>query len=138
VIGKVSKMSLVSTTILTFDNQTLILPNNKIWGDVIKNITLQKNRRIDMEFRVDYSEDIEQVKQLILQVIDGHEKILDDPAATVEMDQMTPSALIFVVRPWVERANYWSVKWELLRTIKEKLDKQGIKIPVARAGIEIS
>ena len=138
VIGKVSKMSLVSTTILTFDNQTLILPNNKIWGDVIKNITLQKNRRIDMEFRVDYSEDIEQVKQLILQVIDGHEKILNDPAATVEMDQMTPSALIFVVRPWVERANYWSVKWELLRTIKEKLDKQGIKIPVARAGIEIS
>lgn len=138
VIGKVSKMSLVSTTILTFDNQTLILPNNKIWGDVIKNITLQKNRRIDMEFRVDYSEDIEQVKQLILQVIDGHEKILDDPAATVEMDQMTPSALIFVVRPWVERANYWPVKWELLRTIKEKLDKQGIKIPVARAGIEIS
>ena len=138
VIGKVSKMSLVSTTILTFDNQTLILPNNKIWGDVIKNITLQKNRRIDMEFRVDYSEDIEQVKQLILQVIDGHEKILNDPAATVEMDQMTPSALIFVVRPWVERANYWPVKWELLRTIKEKLDKQGIKIPVARAGIEIS
>jgi small-conductance mechanosensitive channel len=34
-----SRMNLVSTTILTFDNQTLIVPNNKIWGDVIRNVT---------------------------------------------------------------------------------------------------
>lgn len=34
--GKVSHMSLVNTTIRTFDNQIIIVPNSKIWGDVIK------------------------------------------------------------------------------------------------------
>ena len=138
VIGKVSKMSLVSTTILTFDNQTMILPNNKIWGDVIKNITLQKDRRIDMEFRVDYNEDIERVKGLIQGIIDQHDLVLTDPAATVQMDQLTPSAMVFVVRPWVARANYWPVKWELLRTIKEKLDSEGVKIPVTNTAMIVA
>jgi len=48
-------MSLVSTTILTLDNQTLIVPNGKIWGDVIKNVTDQKARRVDMEVCVSYA-----------------------------------------------------------------------------------
>jgi small conductance mechanosensitive channel len=135
VVGKVAKMSLVSTTILTFDNQTLIVPNNRIWGDVIKNITLQDKRRIDMEFRVAYDENIQKVKTLIGDVIDSHEKILEDPSPTVEMDQLSPYAMVFVVRPWVERADYWSTKWELLRVIKEKLDSEGIKIPVLNQGI---
>lgn len=52
VSGKVSNMSLVNTTILTFDNQTIIVPNNKIWGDVIRNVTAQKLRRIDMVFGI--------------------------------------------------------------------------------------
>lgn len=52
VFGKVKSMSIVSTTILTFDNQTLIIPNSKIWGDVIKNVTAQRMRRVDMVFGV--------------------------------------------------------------------------------------
>lgn len=135
VVGKVAKMSLVSTTILTFDNQTLIVPNNRIWGDVIKNITLQDKRRIDMEFRVAYDENIGKVKTLLENIVNSHEKILEDPSPTVEMDQLSPYAMVFVVRPWVERADYWPTKWELLRMIKEKLDSEGIKIPVLNQGI---
>jgi small conductance mechanosensitive channel len=135
VVGKVSKMSLVSTTILTFDNQTLIVPNNRIWGDVIKNITLQDKRRIDLEFRVAYDENISRVKEMIEKIIEDHEKILDEPSSTVQMDQLSPYAMVFVVRPWVERADYWPTRWELLRVIKEKLDSEGIKIPVLNQGV---
>ncbi len=49
VFGKVDKMSLVSTTVLTIDNQTLVVPNKKIWGEVIKNVTAQDIRRVDIE-----------------------------------------------------------------------------------------
>lgn len=52
VMGKVSEMSLVSTTVLTVDNQKLVVPNNKIWGDVIRNVTAQDKRRIDMSFGI--------------------------------------------------------------------------------------
>jgi small conductance mechanosensitive channel len=133
--GTVRQMSLVNTTILTIDNRTLIVPNNKIWGDVIKNITLQDRRRIDMEFRVAYDQNIQKVKTLLQDIITSHEKILADPSPTIEMDQLSPYAMIFVVRPWVERADYWSTKWELLQVIKEKLDSEGIKIPVLSQGV---
>ncbi len=51
-MGKVSEMSLVSTTVLTVDNQKLVVPNNKIWGDVIRNVTAQDKRHIDMSFGI--------------------------------------------------------------------------------------
>lgn len=75
VIGSVNQMNLVSTMIMTFDNQLLVVPNNKIWGDVIRNITHQETRRIDMTFGIAYSDDIakaEQVLQRLLGRLLGH------------------------------------------------------------------
>ena len=135
VIGKVSKMSLVSTTILTFDNQTLIVPNNKIWGDVIKNITLQKNRRIDLEFNIGLDEDVETAKKLIREHIESHEHILDDPAPSIEFDRIKTYSLVIIVRPWVELSQYWAIRWEILQCIKERLDQTGIKRPVVNQSI---
>lgn len=63
--GTVNKMSLVSTTIQTVDNQRLVIPNNKIWGDVINNITAEHIRRIDMVFGIGYKDDIDKAKQLL-------------------------------------------------------------------------
>jgi small conductance mechanosensitive channel len=135
VIGKVSKMSLVSTTILTFDNQTLIVPNNKIWGDVIKNITLQKNRRIDLEFNIGLDEDVEKAKTVIREYIESHGQILRDPVPSIEFDRITTYSLVIIVRPWVERSEYWAIRWEILQQIKERLDQAGIKRPVVSQSI---
>jgi small conductance mechanosensitive channel len=64
VFGEVDKMSLVSTTILTIDNQTVVVPNSKIWGNVIKNVTAQDIRRVDMVFGISYSDDISKATSL--------------------------------------------------------------------------
>ena len=71
--GLVKKMTLVSTTITTFDNQTLVIPNSKIWGDVIKNVTAQKVRRVDMEFGIGYSDDIAHAERVLNEIVDSHE-----------------------------------------------------------------
>lgn len=55
--GKVSHMNLVSTTILTFDHQRMVIPNNNIWGDIIINVTAERVRRIDFVFRIGYADD---------------------------------------------------------------------------------
>jgi len=65
VFGKVGHMSLVSTTILTIDNKTLIVPNNKIWGDVLTNVTAQATRRVDLEFGIDYGDDIPHAERVL-------------------------------------------------------------------------
>ena len=137
VFGKVSKMSMVSTTILTFDNQTLIVPNNKIWGDVIKNITLQHERRIDLEFNIGLNENIGDVRYLIHGVLEGVEEILEDPAPSIEFNELTPYSMVIVVRPWVQKEVYWPIRWRLLREIKQALDDAGVEIPRLDKGVVI-
>ena len=102
---------------------------------MIKNITLQQLRRIDLEFPVSYDAGIDKVNTILTEVIKSHEKVLEEPAATIQMDKLTPYSMVFCVRPWVERVDYWPVRWELLRIIKERLDAEGILIPVLNSGI---
>ncbi|MEZ5502915.1 MAG: mechanosensitive ion channel family protein [Halioglobus sp.] len=74
--GLVKKMSLVSTTIATVDNQTLVVPNSKIWGDVIKNVTAQSTRRVDLLFSIGYDDDIELAERVLREIVTGHELVL--------------------------------------------------------------
>jgi small conductance mechanosensitive channel len=69
-------MSLVNTTILTLDNQTIVVPNGKIWGDVIKNVTAQKARRIDMVFGISYSDDIPKTEKILQEILESHDSVL--------------------------------------------------------------
>ncbi|MBT8444284.1 MAG: mechanosensitive ion channel family protein, partial [Gammaproteobacteria bacterium] len=115
VFGKVSAMSLVNTTFLTFDNQTIILPNNMIWGGVIKNLNEQKHRRVDLVFGVSYSDDIAKVEKILNEIIDAHDKVLDDPEPIIKLHELADSSVNLVVRPWVESDDYWDVYWDLMR-----------------------
>lgn len=129
VTGVVSKMSLVSTTIKTFDNQIMYVPNNEIWNGVITNITGLPTRRVDLVFGIGYADDMGKAEQIINEVITSHPKVLQDPAPTVKVHELADSSVNFVVRPWSTTADYWDVYWDLTRTIKERFDDAGINIP---------
>ncbi len=134
VFGKVNDMSLVSTTILTIDNQTLIVPNSKIWGDVIKNITHQNRRRVDMKFRISYSEQIERAEKTLMAILVDHPKILKEPAPIVRLHELGEYAMEMIVRPWVETGDYWEVYWDVTREVKRRFDDEGISIPWLQPG----
>jgi small conductance mechanosensitive channel len=127
--GKVGDMSLVSTTILTFDNQTLIVPNSKIWGDVIKNITHQSQRRVDMVFRISFADDVDRAEETLRGILVDHPKVLEDPASIVKLHELGEYAVEFIVRPWVNTADYWDVYWDVTREVKRRFDAEGIVIP---------
>jgi small conductance mechanosensitive channel len=129
IFGKVSHMSLVNTTILTFDNQTLIMPNSKIWGDVIKNVTAQENRRVDMTFGIGYGDDIPKAEKVLKDIIESHEKVLEDPEPVVRLHTLNESSVDFIVRPWVKTDDYWDVYWDVTRAVKMRFDEDGISIP---------
>jgi small conductance mechanosensitive channel len=104
VFGTVDHMSLVSTTILTIDNQTLIVPNGKIWGDVIKNVTHQSMRRVDMKFSVSYADDVEHAEKVLLEILTSHAMVLKDPEPEARLHELGENAMIFIVRPgWRRR-----------------------------------
>jgi len=137
VFGKVSHMSLVNTTILTFDNQTLVMPNSKIWGDVIKNVTAQEKRRVDMTFGIGYGDDIPKAEKVLTEILMSHEKVLKDPAPVVRLHTLNESSVDFVVRPWVNKDDYWDVYWDITRAVKIRFDEEDISIPFPQRDIHL-
>ena len=137
VSGSVKMMTLVSTTILTFDHQTLVVPNTKIWGDVIKNVTAQKRRRVDLTFGIAYESDIARAEQVLHEIVTSHPKVQEDPAPTIRLHNLGESSLDFIVRPWVETADYWDVYWDVIREVKLRFDREGINIPYPQRDVHL-
>jgi small conductance mechanosensitive channel len=133
--GLVKKMNLVSTTITTFDNQTLVIPNSKIWGDVIKNVTAQKVRRVDLEFGIGYNDDIEKTERVLTDILDSHDMILKSPEPLIKVHTLGESSVNFIVRPWTKTEDYWDVYWDLTREVKLRFDREGISIPFPQRDI---
>jgi len=135
--GLVKKMNLVSTTITTFDNQTLVIPNSKIWGDVIKNVTAQTERRVDLEFGIGYDDDIELAERVLNEIVSAHEKVLDDPEPTIKLHTLGDSSVNLIVRPWVKTDDYWDVYWDIMREVKLRFDHEGISIPFPQRDVHL-
>ena len=135
--GKVSSMSLVNTTIRTFDNQSLIIPNNKIWQDVITNVTDQKERRVDMTFGITYDQDIDRVEKLLLEIVNADDRVLDDPEPFVKVGSFGDSSVNLLCRPWVKTDDYWDVLWDLNKKVKQAFDREGIVIPFPQRDVHI-
>ena len=136
-LGKVKSMNLVSTTILTIDNQTLVIPNNKIWGDVITNLTGQRVRRVDMTFGVSYSDSIEKVEAILHEVVSQHDRILNSPAPDIHLHTLNESSVDFIVRPWVRTDDYWDVYWDITREVKIRFDAEGVSIPFPQRDVHL-
>jgi small conductance mechanosensitive channel len=135
--GKVSHMSLVNTTILTLDNQTIVVPNNKIWGDVVKNVTAQTMRRIDMVFGISYTDDIPKTEKVLQEIVDSHDKVLADPEPIVRLHELADSSVNFIVRPWVKMDDYWDVYWDVTRSVKMRFDEESISIPFPQRDVHM-
>ena len=137
VTGKVKQMNLVSTTISTWDNQKVIVPNRKIWGDVIRNITAEEIRRVDMIFGIGYDDDVEDAERVLREIVEANELVLDEPAPVIKLHTLGESSVDFVVRPWVKTADYWAVYWDITRAVKKRFDAEGISIPFPQQDMHV-
>ena len=136
VMGTVDHMNLVSTTILTFDNQTLIVPNSRIWGNVIRNATARDRRRVDLSFPLAVDVDVERAEALFESICRAHPAVLEEPALAIKVQEITGAGVLFVVRPWVLTRDYWPTYWDLNREAQIQLARAGIEIAAARYKID--
>ncbi len=137
VTGKVNQMNLVSTMVLTFDNQLLVVPNKQIWGGVIRNVTHQDTRRVDMKFGIGYSDDIPKAEQILADILASHDKVLKDPEPVIRLHELGDSSVNFVVRPWSKTEEYWDVYWDVTREVKRRFDEEGISIPFPQRDVHV-
>jgi len=137
VAGSVISMNLVSTSIKTFDNKKMVVPNNKIWNDVITNATGVETRRIDMEFGIGYADDIDKAHAIIEEIVTSHPKVLEDPAPVIRVHTLGDSSVNFVCRPWSRTEDYWSVYWDVTETVKKSFDAKGVGIPFPQRDVHL-
>jgi small conductance mechanosensitive channel len=137
VSGVVKTMTLVYTAVLTLDNQMLIVPNSKIWGGVIRNLTHQAERRVDLQFNVSYRDDVAHVERVLLAILRDNPRVLEEPAPLVRLHELSDSCARFVVRPWVKTADYWEAYWEITRAVKVRFDAEGLVIPFPQRDLHV-
>jgi small conductance mechanosensitive channel len=135
--GSVDSVSLVNTTIRTWDNKVVLVPNKDVWGQTITNINGAGERRVDMVFGIGYSDDIDKAQSILEKIVSETEGVLEEPATTIKMHELADSAVNFVCRPWAKAADYWAVYWTVTKRVKEEFDKQGISIPFPQTEIHI-
>lgn len=137
VAGKVKKIEVFTTTILTVDNKKVIVPNSKITGDNIINYTAEKNRRVDMTFGIGYGDDIDKAKEVLNRIVKSFPEVLEDPAPQIELSELGDSSVNFIVRPWAKTEDYWKVKFGITEAVKKEFDKEGISIPFPQRDVHI-
>ena len=128
-IGVVKEIQIFVTKIVSPGNKLVIVPNGTLSNGNIKNYTELGLLRVDLTFGVGYDEDIKKTKDVLMSVLTENDKVLGDPAPTVNVSELADSSVNFAVRPWATPANYWDVYFETIEATKLALDKAGIEIP---------
>ena len=129
IFGLVDEISLFTTNLKTFDNQHIILPNGKIWGEKIVNHSHHKIRGVDMRFGIAYDADIDKARAVIHQVLANNAQVLNDPAPFVEVETLNDSSIDFLVRPFCNGEHYFDLLYSLPEQVKKALDAANIEIP---------
>jgi len=127
--GTVKEISIFTTTLITPDNKTVIVPNGNILTANITNYSTQTRRRIDLVIGVSYEDDLKKVKKTLEKIIASDSRILTTPEPKIAVCELADSSVNFVVRPWVKSKDYWDTRFDLLETIKTTFDKENINIP---------
>jgi small conductance mechanosensitive channel len=129
VIGKVTSIELFTTIITAPDNIKILVPNGKVYSDVIKNITANPTRRLDLVVGIGYDSSMKKAHELLTEMLNEDARVLEDPVPTIAVAELADSSVNFVVRPWVKKEDYWPLKFDLTEKIKETFDANGIEIP---------
>ncbi len=135
VIGTVLEIQIFVTKLITGNNQTIFIPNGVLSNGVITNNSMQGNRRADLLFSLSYDTNIKTAKDIVMQVMQNHPKVLKNPAPTVVVRGLTDSAVQLSVRPWSKNIDFGNMSSDILEDCKTAFDQANIVIqPYTREG----
>jgi small conductance mechanosensitive channel len=135
--GSVEQVQILTTILKTGDNKQIIVPNSQIMDSIITNYSANDTRRVDMVVGVSYSDDIDKVRETIMELIAADDRILAEPAPRIAVSQLADSSVNFIVRPWVKTSEYWDVLFDLTEAVKKRFDKEGISIPFPQQDVHL-
>jgi small conductance mechanosensitive channel len=135
--GTVEQVQILTTVLKTPDNKKIIVPNSQIMDSIITNYSANDTRRVDLTVGVSYDDDIDKVTATLRELVDADERILKEPECLIKVQALADSSVNFIVRPWVNSADYWGVYFDLTEAIKKRFDKDDITFPFPQQDVHI-
>jgi small conductance mechanosensitive channel len=135
--GSVEAIGLFVTTLNTPDNVKILVPNSAVYGQTIKNYAANDNRRNDMVVGISYDDDIATAVNTINKAIAADSRVLADPEPVIAVAELGDSSVNIVVRPWCKKEDYWGLRFDMMRTLKEQLEAAGCSIPYPQRDVHI-
>lgn len=135
--GTVSNITIMYTILCTADNKIITIPNGTLTNNVIENFSSVENRRVDLVFTTDYNCNIDEVKSILINIVNSHKLVLKDPEPFARLSAHGDNALEFTVRAWCKTDDYWDVRFDLLEEVKKEFDKNNISIPYPQLDVHL-
>ena len=137
--GTVREIQIFNTVMATLDNQIIIIPNGPLATGSLKNSTKAPTRRVDIDVDVAYGTDPDEVRQVLMNIIEADERIMRSGvfAPFIPMTTMGTSGITFQIRVWVKSPDYWGVKFDTTEKVYRELGKAGIEIPYPQMDVHI-
>lgn len=135
--GTVDEIGLFYTKIQMPDNKVVVMPNGMLANNGIVNATAMNKRRLDVTVGISYDSDIQQAKQVLMEILKKDEAVLQTEEMVVFVDELAESSMILNLRCWLKNDDYWTGKWRITEEVKDTLDRAGIVIPVPQMEIRV-
>ena len=127
--GKVRGLDLFITRMHDLDNSVIFIPNSKALGDVIVNYTMNDNRRIVMDFGIDYEDDVDLALHLLVATAKADKRIVDKPAPWAKVTELGGSTVTVTLRAWTSPDGYIDTRFDLIKDVKAAFEKAGLSFP---------
>ena len=137
VTGQTVEIGLFQTTVDTFDNRRVVLPNSSIFGSTIENMSHHETRRAEVPVGVDYGADIDRTRVVLEEAARSVPGCLSDPGPQVVLTGLGASSVDWEVRIWASADDLFSVKQATVRAVKIALDETGIPIPFPQLDVHL-
>ena len=135
--GTVKKIEILSTTLATFDNKEVVIPNSMITSDVVVNFTRSGTRRLDLSYGVSYQADLQKAKQLLQDLVDADERVFQEPAPLIAVGELKDSSVTLVCKVWCNADDYWPIYYKMQEDVKATFDREGISIPYPQLDVHM-
>ncbi|MBK8073395.1 MAG: mechanosensitive ion channel family protein [Ramlibacter sp.] len=129
VTGTVKELGLFGTTLVTPDNVTTIVGNNKVFSDSIQNFSALPHRRVDCVAKVANSVNVQDAMALLRTAVAAIPNVATSPAPDIEILQFTPEGPLLCVRPYTHTDHYWQVYFDTHRAVVATFGAAGYPVP---------
>lgn len=127
--GEVISIDLLSVKLRTFDNLFVRIPNETMIKTEVITLTKFPIRRLDLMVGIAYKEDIDRVREVLLDIAAKNPLCLEEPAPLFIISGFGTSSIDLQFSVWSKRENFLTLKNSMLEEIKKAFDSHGIEIP---------